>query len=214
MKRNKVISLAALLVIVVVGSGCAGSSAPRPMTQGSAGSAARGSTAKQPAEGSHADRTYIETGARLSEFKAVYVAPPTMDTTAERNEKVNDFLSQLEITIRSSSEGSLRSTGKFELVTINEQEAKAKGKYLVYRNDVLVHFGSTAARMIIGMGAGRSKLIVVASLEDPSTSNVLLKYTGWGGSVAGFGFQVLNKMQGDAVAIESYFAGLVPKMSK
>ena len=213
MKWNAMLAQAVLLMIVMLGSGCAGSSSSNATTQGPPGTAAKGSTAKRPAEGSHADRTYIDTSARLLEYKVIYVAPPTMDTTAERDEKVSDFLRQLEITIRSSGEGSLRGTGKFELVTTNEQEAKAKGKYLVFHNDVLVHFGSTAARMIVGMGAGRSKLIVVASLEDPSTNNILLKYTGWGGSVAGFGSQILSKMQGDAVSIESYFAGLVPKVS-
>ena len=63
------------------------------------------------------------------------------------------------------------------------------------------------------MGAGRSKLIVVPSLEDPATGNILLKYTGWGGSVIGWGFQVLGKMQADAIAIENYFAGVVQKVS-
>jgi hypothetical protein len=132
-----------------------------------------------------------------------------MDTTATRDEKVNDFLSQLENTIRSSVENALRNSRKFDLVTTNEQEAKAKGRYLVLRNDVLVHFGSTAARFLVGMGAGRSKLIVVPSLDDPSTQDVLLKYTGWGGAAGGTGSQILDKMRVDGTAIEQYFVGLI-----
>jgi hypothetical protein len=132
-----------------------------------------------------------------------------MDTTAERNEKVNDFLTQLQATIRSSGESALQNTRRFDLVTTNEQEAKAKGNYLVCRNDVLVHFGSTAARFWVGMGAGRSKLIVVVSLEDPATQDVVLKYTGWGGAAMGMGSQILDKMRVDGIAIEQYFAGLI-----
>jgi len=208
MKRNSSFAPAMLGMIVMVAYGCAGSGATQPASTTTGVTAAKASTARQPVEGSHADRTYIDPNARLSQYRAVYVAPPTMDTTAERNEKVNDFLTQLETTIRSSSESALRSSGRFELVTTSEQEAKAKGKYLVQRNDVLVHFGSTAARFLVGMGAGRSKLIVVPSLEDPVTKDVLLKYTGWGGLAMGFGFEALGKMQGDAVAIENYFGGL------
>ncbi len=212
MRQNRMLFLAVLLTAPAVASGCGGSSGSRTGAEGTAGPAAKVSTARQPIEGSNANRTYVNTSARLSQYKAIYVAPPTMDTTAARNDKVNDFLSQLEATVRSSSESALRSTGKFALVTTNEQEAKAKGKYLVYRNDVLVHFGSTAARALVGMGAGRSKLIVVPSLEDPTTRDVLLKYTGWGGLAMGFGFEVLGKMQGDAVAIENYFGGLVNRV--
>jgi hypothetical protein len=204
-----------LLTALAVASGCGGKSAPSTGTGVPPGPAAKVSTAKAPVEGSHEDRTYIDTGARLSQYKAVYVAPPAMDTTAGRTEKVDDFLKSLETTIRSSSESSLRNTKKFALVTTNESEAKARGKYLVYRNDVLVHFGSTAARWIVGYGAGRSKLIVVPSLEDPATKNVFVKYTGWGGlALGGSGSEVLSKMQGDAVTIESYFSGLVQRVPK
>jgi hypothetical protein len=210
--QRMILWVMALLATSLVIYGCAGSGASQPTAGGPAASAARGSTARQPVEGSHGDRTYIDTSARLSQYKVVYVPPPTMDTTADRNEKVNDFLTQLEATVRSSSESALRDTGKFDLVTTDERQAKAKGKYLVYRNDVLVHFGSTAARLLVGMGAGRSKLIVVPSLEDPATKNVLLKYTGWGGLAMGFGFEVLGKMQGDAVSIERYVGGLVQKL--
>ncbi len=217
MRRNGIAFLVVLLALIVIGSGCAGSGASRAGTGVPAGPTAKTSTAKQPIEGNHAERTYIDTNARLYQYKAVYIAPPTIDTTADRNEKVNDFLAQMDTTIRSTSEDSLRSTGKFELITTNEQEAKAKGRYLIYRNDVLVHFGSTAARVLIGMGAGRSKLIIVASLEDHATTDVLLKYTGWGGwawggLAMGWGAQALGKMQGDAVAIENYFAGLVKQL--
>jgi hypothetical protein len=212
MRWNRMVPLIVLLTTVAVASGCGGKSAPNAGAVGSAPPAAKTSTAKQPIEGSHEERTYIKTGAHLSPYKAVYVAPPTMDTTADRNEKVDDFLKQLQANIRTASEGALRATGKFQLVTENERDARAKGKYLVYRNDVLVHFGSTAARWIVGMGAGRSKLIVVPSLEDPATKDIVLKYTGWGGSAAGLGFEVLNKMQADVFAIENYVGGLVRKV--
>lgn len=192
--------------------GCARNQASQPGPDAAGAPAAKTSTARQPVEGSHADRTFIQPSTRLTQYKAVYVAPPAMDTTATRNEKVNDFLRQLESTLRSSSETALRETGKFSLVTTDERQAKAKGKYLVYKNDVLVHFGSTAARFAVGMGAGRSKLIVVASLEDPGTQGVLVKYTGWGGLAAGIGAEVLGKMQMDAVAIERYVGGLVRNM--
>ena len=209
MRRDSSAVLAMLGILAMLAYGCAGSKASQPGATTAAGPAAKTSTARLPVEGSHADRTYLAPNAHLSEYRAVYLAPPVMDTTADRNEKVNDFLTQLETTIRSSSESALRSSGRFELVTTSEQDAKAKGKYLVQRNDVLVHFGSTTARFLVGMGAGRSKLIVVPSLEDPVTKDVVLKYTGWGGLAMGFGFEALGKMQGDAVAIENYFGGLV-----
>jgi hypothetical protein len=212
MTWSRAVVLMALGVTMMGASGCARSSASLDGTGGTAGAAAKASTAKQPVEGSHADRTYVDPGARLAQYVAVYIAPPTMDTTADRDEKVNDFLAQMEATIRSSSESALRSTGRFGVVTTNEQEAKARGKYLVCRNDALVHFGSTVARVLIGMGAGRSKLLVVVSLEDPVTRDVLLKYTGWGGAVLGYGFQILGKMQTDAMAIESYAGGLIQRM--
>jgi hypothetical protein len=59
------------------------------------------------------------------------------------------------------------------------------------------------------MGAGRSKLVVVVSLEDPATQDVALKYTGWGGAVMGWGSQILDKMRADGIAIEQYFVGLI-----
>ncbi len=212
MKWNHVLYAVVLLAAVGVVAGCAKGGAPQAGADAAGAPAAKTSTAKQPAEGSHTDRTYIQPTARLAAYKAVYIAPPAMDTTAERNEKVNDFLAQLETTVRVSSESALRDIARFGLITTDERQAKAKGKYLVYKNDVLVHFGSTAARFIVGMGAGRSKLIVVASLEDPGTQDVLVKYTGWGGLAAGVGAQVLSKMQADAVAIERYVGELARKM--
>lgn len=209
MKRDCAAVRAMLGMIVMLAYGCAGSTASQPAATTGASPAAKASTARQPVEGSHTDRTYIAPNAPWSQYRVVYIAPPAMDTTASRDQKVNDFLSQLENTIQSSAENALRNSRKFDLVTTNEQEARVKGKYLVFRNDVLVHFGSTAARFIVGMGAGRSKLIVVASLEDPATQDVLLKYTGWGGAAGGTGSQILDKMRVDGMAIEQYFVGLI-----
>lgn len=59
------------------------------------------------------------------------------------------------------------------------------------------------------MGAGRSKLIVVASLEDPAIQDVVLKYTGRGGAAGGTGSQIVDKMRVDGMAIEQYFVGLI-----
>lgn len=209
MTRNCAAVLVLLGMIGVLAYGCAGGTASQPEATATVKPAAKTSTARQPAEGSHTDRTYIGPNAPWSQYRAVYIAPPAMDTTASRDQKVNDFLSQLENTIQSSAENALRNSRKFDLVTTNEHEARAKGKHLVFRNDVLVHFGSTAARFIVGMGAGRSKLIVVASLEDPATQDVLLKYTGWGGAAGGTGSQILDKMRVDGMAIEQYFVGLI-----
>jgi hypothetical protein len=209
MKRDSSVVLAMLGMIAMLAYGCASSRASQPGATTAAGRAAKTSTARQPVEGSHTDRTYIAPTAYLSQYRVVYIAPPAMDTTAARNGKVEDFLTQLQATIRSSGESALQNTRRFDLVTTNEQEAKAKGQYLVCRNDVLVHFGSTATRLWVGMGAGRSKLIVVVSLEDPATQEVLLKYTGWGGAAVGMGSQILDKMRTDGIAIEQYFAGLI-----
>ena len=209
MTRNWSAVLVLLGMIGMLAYGCAGGTASQPEATATVKPAAKTSTARQPVEGSHTDRTYIAPNAPWSQYRVVYIAPPAMDTTASRDQKVNDFLSQLENTIQSSAENALRNSRKFDLVTTNEQEARAKGKYLAFRNDVLVHFGSTAARFIVGMGAGRSKLIVVASLEDPATQDVLLKYTGWGGAAGGTGSQILDKMRVDGMAIEQYFVGLI-----
>lgn len=133
-----------------------------------------------------------------------------MDTTSDRNAKVENFLSQLQGIIRVSISQSLQDSRKFRLVTTDEAQAKAAGRYLVCRSEALVHFGSTAARLLVGMGAGRSKLIEVVSLEDPATRDVLLKYTGWGGAAGGFGSQILGKMRSDAFEIAKYFSNLVP----
>ena len=209
MTRNWSAVLVLLGMIGMLAYGCAGGTASQPEATATVKPAAKTSTARQPVEGSHTDRTYIAPNAPWSQYRVVYIAPPAMDTTASRDQKVNDFLSQLENTIQSSAENALRNARKFDLVTTNEQEARAKGNYLVFRNDVLVHFGSTAARFIVGMGAGRSKLIVVASLDDPATQDVLLKYTGWGGAAGGTGSQILDKMRVDGMAIEQYFVGLI-----
>ncbi|MEW6490174.1 MAG: DUF4410 domain-containing protein, partial [Thermodesulfobacteriota bacterium] len=127
-----------------------------------------------------------------------------MRTTADHNEKVDDFLKQLEGTIRASLTQSLEASGRFKEVTARPETARASGSYLVCKSEAMVHFGSTAARLLVGMGAGRSKLIVIHSLEDPQTGEILVKYTGWGGAIGGFGFQILGKMQADAVAIANY----------
>ncbi len=97
-----------------------------------------------------------------------------MDTTSDRNAKVEDFLNQLKGIIRLSLVQSLQDSKKFPLVTTDRAAAKAAGQYVVCRSDVQVHFGSTAARLLVGMGAGRSKLIEVVSLDDPRTGEVFL----------------------------------------
>lgn len=205
MRYGKMVSLCLGLGVLVSVWGCA--SIPAPVTGGS-GAAALASTAENPAEGSHAERTYRKPEVSLAGYSAVLVAPPEIETTAERNEKIDDFLAQLRGTISVSLVQALEASGKFAEVTGNEDKAKQAGRHLVCRSDVVVHFGSTAARLLIGMGAGRSKLIVVNSLVDPESGEVLLKYTGWGGAIAGYGFQILGKMQADAVAISQYFGGI------
>ncbi|MBI1864463.1 MAG: hypothetical protein HYR98_01795 [Nitrospirae bacterium] len=133
-----------------------------------------------------------------------------MDTTADRNAKVEDFLNQIQGIFRVSLVQSLQDSKKSRLVTTDQAAARAAGPHLVCRSDVLVHFGSTAVRLLVGMGAGRSKLIEVVSLEDPRTGEILLKYTGWGGAVGGFGSQILGKMRSDAFEMARYFSNLVP----
>lgn len=177
------------------------------------GEAAKLSTAKEPAKGSHEDRTYISPDAKLSGYKAVLILDPTMDTTAKRSEKVDAVLMELKGIVRSKLRDTLEGTNRFKVVTFREEDAKAAGKYLVCRADSLVHFGSTAARWLIGFGAGRSKFFLVESLEDPGTKDVVVKYTGYGMDwTAPLGSQIVAKMQSDAVTISHYFGGLVSKL--
>lgn len=214
-KVMAVVVLGVFLVAIGCGGGkknVAGEEGDATQESAAKGSTAKESTARTPAGGGHGERTYISPSARLSQYKAVLVEPPAMDTTASRNAKVDDFLNQLQGIIQSSAETAVKGTGKFPLVTSDPEAAKKEGKYLVCKNDVLVHFGSTAARIMIGFGAGKSRLVVVPSLEDPATGEVVLKYTGWGSAPFGYGFQVLQKMQVDAMEIENYFGGLVRRV--
>lgn len=177
------------------------------------GDAAKRSTAKEPAKGSHEDRTYISPDAKLGGYKAVLILDPVMDTTADRGEKVDAVLSELRGIIRAQVRSSLESTNRFSIVTFKEEDAKQAGKYLVCTSDSMVHFGSTAMRWIIGFGAGKSKFFLVESLEDPETKEVLIKYTGYGMDwTAPMGSQIIAKMQSDAVTISNYFGGLVSKL--
>lgn len=177
------------------------------------GEAARDSTAKNPAKGSHEDRTYISPDAKLGGYKAVLILDPQMETTADRNEKVDSVLSELRGIVRSQLRSSLESTNRFSVVTFKEEDAKQAGKYLVCKSDSMVHFGSTALRWIVGFGAGKSRFFLVESLEDPETQEVLIKYTGYGMDwTAPMGSQIIAKMQSDAVTISGYFGGLVSKM--
>lgn len=181
---------------------------------GGVAKSAKDSTAKEPAGGSHEERTYRAAKVNLSKYQAVFIESPSVDTTASRNEKVDDFLKQLQGTTSASLQQALHGSGHFTTVTTVKKDAVSNGKYLICRSDVMVHFGSTAARMLVGMGAGRSKLVVVTSLEDPETGEVIVKYTGWGGAVGGFGFQILGKMQADVTTIAQYFGNLVRTLPK
>lgn len=177
------------------------------------GDAAKRSTAKEPANGSHEDRTYISPDAKLAGYKAVLILDPVMATTANRSEKVDAALSELQGTIRSQVRSSLEAKNRFPVVTLKEEDAKQAGKYLVCKSDSMVHFGSTAKRWIIGFGAGKSRFFLVQSLEDPETKEVLIKYTGYGMDwTAPTGSQIIAKMQSDAVTISNYFGGLVSKL--
>ncbi|MEK6815849.1 MAG: hypothetical protein AABY65_14065 [Nitrospirota bacterium] len=133
-----------------------------------------------------------------------------METTSAQNAKVEGFLNQLQGIIRVSLVQSLQDSKKYTLVTTDLAAARAAGRHLVCRSEVLVHFGSTAARFLVGMGAGRSKLVEVVRLDDPRTGEILLAYTGWGGAVGGFGTQILGKMRADAFEIARYFSNVVP----
>ena len=214
MARKVMAAVVVGMFLLVIGCGggrknVAGEGADVAQESAGKGSTAKDSTARAPAGGSHGDRTYVNPSARLSQYKAVLIEAPAMDTTANRNEKVDDFLNQLQVIVRTSAETSVKGSGKFPLVTQDPEAAKKEGKYLVCKNDVLVHFGSTAARIMIGFGAGKSKVVVVPSLVDPETGEVILKYTGWGSAPFGYGFQVLQQIQVDVIQIENYFGGLV-----
>lgn len=190
-----------LLPALLAFQGCGGSGGLR------GADAARVSTSANPAGGSHEQRTYRNPNISLADYSAVLIEPAVMNTTAEHNEKVDQFLSSLQGTIDASLLQALQASGKFQEVTARQEEVQGK-RYLVCKSDAMVHFGSTAARLLVGFGAGRSKLIVVHSLVDPQSGEVALKYTGWGGAIAGFGFQILGKMQGDATLIAQYFGNL------
>lgn len=200
-----------LAIIAVLCTGALSITAAFPAFAG--GEAAKASTAREPAKGSHEDRTYIGPDAKLSGYKAVLILEPSMDTTAKRTEKVEAVLLELKGIVRSQLRDALEATNRFQVVTYKEDDAKAAGKYLVCRADSLVHFGSTAARWLIGFGAGKSKFFLVESLEDPATKEIVIKYTGYGMDwTAPLGSQIVAKMQSDAVTISHYFGGLVSKL--
>ncbi|HMK56897.1 MAG TPA: DUF4410 domain-containing protein [Dissulfurispiraceae bacterium] len=173
---------------------------------------AKNSTIENPAKGSHEERTYVNPSIKLKAYKAVLVESAVMTTTTDPNEeKVKNFLDELQGSINSSMTQALQATERFSVVTNKKDKAAAKGKYLVSRTQCQVHFGSTAARFLVGFGAGKSKLTMIVSLVDPETGEVVLKYTGWGGAIAGFGAQVMDKMRVDTMSISNYFGGLVRK---
>jgi hypothetical protein len=197
-----VLLIAACCLFVFASAGLAGDS-----------DAAKNSTIESPAKGSHENRTYIDPNAKLKAYKAVLVENAVMTTTADPNEeKVKNFLDELQGNVNSSLSQAFQSTGRFDLVTSNKAKAAARGKYLVSRTQCQVHFGSTAARFLIGFGAGKSKLTMITSLVDPGTGEVIAKYTGWGGAIGGFGAQVMDKMRIDVMSISNYFGGLVSRM--
>ena len=177
------------------------------------GDAAKNSTAKAPAKGGHGERTYIAPDGKLGGYKAVLVLDPVMDTTANRSENVQAVLSQLQGIIRSQVRDALEATNRFAVVTYKEEDAKKAGKYLVCKSDSMVHFGSTAMRWIIRFGAGKSKFLLVESLEDAETKDTLVKYTGYGMDwTAPMGSQIIAKTQSDAVTLSHYFGGLVSRL--
>jgi hypothetical protein len=202
--RKKIYYFLVLVCLTVFGFTYPGNAADSP----------KESTAKDPAKGSNDNRTYRNEKINLDQYQAVFIENASVDTTASRNEKVDDFLRQMQGIVNTSVQQALQASGRFKTITTVKDDAKSKGKYLLCRSDVLVHFGSTAARFLIGMGAGKSKLIMVNSLEDPETGEVILKYTGWGGAIGGFGFQILGKMQADAALISQYFGNLAKTFPK
>ncbi|HKB16837.1 MAG TPA: DUF4410 domain-containing protein, partial [Planctomycetota bacterium] len=145
-------------------------------------------------------RVFVQPGVDWSRYSVVYLEEATISTTAKRSEKADAILRELKLLAEISLSDALTNSGRFERVVSRKGEIEP-GRTLVCRCAMKVHFGSTALRVTLGFGAGRSGLWMTPSLHDAETGERLLSYRGWGGSFQGWGADVIAKMQADVPAI-------------
>ncbi|MCI0585431.1 MAG: DUF3313 domain-containing protein [Planctomycetes bacterium] len=155
-------------------------------------------------------RTFRKEGVDWSRYSIVFVEPPVVTTSAERNEKVDAILDEIQAIAEASLLASLQQARRFENVTRRGVE-QVTGRTLVCRCAIDVNFGSTALRMTVGFGAGRSGLAMTPALHDADTGELLLSYRGWGGAISGWGSEVVAKMRVDATRVANYFVTLLPR---
>ncbi|HKB15232.1 MAG TPA: DUF4410 domain-containing protein, partial [Planctomycetota bacterium] len=145
-----------------------------------------------------------------SRYSIVYVEAPVVTTSAERNEKVDAILNEIQGIAEASLLAAFENTRRFANVTRKGVE-QVTGKTLVCRCKIDVNFGNTALRMMVGFGAGRSGLAMTPALHDADTGDLLLSYQGWGGAISGWGSQVVEKMRVDVTRVSNYFVTLLPR---
>ncbi len=155
-------------------------------------------------------RVFRREGVDWSKYSIVYVEPPVVTTSAERNEKVDAILDEIQAIAEASLLASFQHARRFENVTQRGVE-QVTGRTLVCRCAIDVNFGNTALRMMVGFGAGRSGLAMTPALHDADTGDLLLSYQGWGGAISGWGSQVVEKMRVDATRVANYFVTLLPR---
>jgi hypothetical protein len=109
-------------------------------------------------------------------------------------------------------EQSLRATDRFQTVATKKSELldTTNSKYLICRPDVaVVYTNPHGARFMAGYGSGMSRIIMVLSLVDSESGELILKYTGWGRMYNDFGMALLDKIRTDIADISGHFADLV-----
>ncbi|MEO5360033.1 MAG: hypothetical protein H7843_06235 [Nitrospirota bacterium] len=177
---------------------------------GTALAGAKESTASLPVGGTREMCTYTAKQARLGQYKAVFLENAAVDTKVEKTEKVTSFLNELKGIINAAVLKSLRDTGRFQTITTKKTEIPNTYKYLICKSDSAIIYSNTReASFMAGYGAGKSKIIMVLSIEDPESGEILLKYTGWGNMYDDFGQSTIDKLRTDIADISGYFAGLV-----
>ncbi|MBF0515810.1 MAG: hypothetical protein HQK97_01660 [Nitrospirae bacterium] len=177
---------------------------------GTAIAGAKDSTAALPVGGTKEMTTYKAKQVKIGQYKAVFLESAAVDTKVEKTQKVTEFLNELKGIINATIEKSLRDTGRFQSVTSTKSQMPTSAGHLVCKSDSVIIFTNfDKARFMPGYGDGKSRIIMVLSIEDAQSGEILLKYTGWGTLYDDFGQSTIDKLRVDIADISGYFASLI-----
>lgn len=141
------------------------------------------SSLARPAAGKAADRTYWNPAYANREFGSIHVTEPRIQAPAVDDVDYQRYLEDLRESLTIGMRQALAESKKFRRVTVDgagtEVTSTPGAPDLRCRVEALSHISllGSSIRLDPAFRDPRSKILVIASLEDPQTGEVVFKYT-------------------------------------